>query len=66
MEPAGAERHGRAGRRPSDRERTSQTPDNSRATGLVLLRFKIGELLFGASDVGFLSDPELKKLLLSA
>src|SRR5207253_4553408 len=35
-----------------------------RQTQLILLRFKIGELLFGASDVGFLSDPELKKLLL--
>jgi hypothetical protein len=64
-ERAGAERHGRAGCRPSERERTSQTAYNSRATALILLPFKFSELLFGVSDVGFLSDAELKKLLLA-
>ena len=32
----------------------------------ILLRFELGKFFLGASDVGFLSDPELKKLLLSA
>jgi hypothetical protein len=32
----------------------------------ILRRFKLGNFFLGASDVGFLSDPELKKLLLSA
>ena len=32
----------------------------------VILRFELGEFFFGVSDVGFLSDAELKKLLLSA
>jgi hypothetical protein len=38
MEPAGAERHRRAGRRPNERERTSQTAYNS--------RFRIVEVLY--------------------
>jgi len=33
---------------------------------LILLRFELGKFFLGASDVGFLSDPELKELLLSA
>jgi hypothetical protein len=66
MELAGAERHGRAGRRPSEQERTSQTPYNSRASALILLRFELGDLFFSVSDVGFLSDAELKKFLLAA
>ncbi len=37
MEPAGAERHRRAGRRPSERERTSQTPYSCRAAGVSRL-----------------------------
>jgi hypothetical protein len=32
----------------------------------ILLRFELGKFFLGASDVGFLSDPELKELLLSA
>ena len=32
----------------------------------VILRFELGKFFFGVSDVGFLSDAELKKLLLPA
>jgi hypothetical protein len=41
--------------------RRNQIPSRS-----ILLRFELGEFFFGVSDVGFLSDTELKKLLLAA
>ena len=47
------------------RGRTLQT-DPSSMSCLILLRLELRKFFLGVSDVGFLSDPELKKLLLAA
>jgi hypothetical protein len=58
-------RHWNDKRRPTKHvdahRRRNQIPSRS-----ILLRFELGEFFFGVSDVGFLSDTELKKLLLAA
>jgi hypothetical protein len=45
---------------------TADAPMRRLLSSSVILRFELGEFFFGVSDVGFLSDAELKKLLLSA
>lgn len=44
---------------------TVDAPIRRLLSSSVILRFELGEFFFGVSDVGFLSDAELKKLLLS-
>src|SRR5205814_6406685 len=44
MEPAGTERHGRPGRRPSERERASQTPYNSQRRLIAQFHVPVREI----------------------
>src|SRR5438094_7137878 len=55
MEPAGTERHRWAGRRPSERERPSQTPHNLAI--LKFCQFALGADLLSSAPVQNLATP---------